>query len=183
MPEIQILSPGCEDDDCDDERERGKRGRRGHRGHRGPTGPTGPTSSPGSSGGGLLKFSGVVAPASEGGSVDSFLADFGVGLGAGDVLSLAPSYPIAVQHNVRNLAVRVLNTILGTPGGSVVFDLLRNGNPVAGFEITFPVGGLIGNQVVIAGPTTFLVGDRLDLRARATGVTAPVNVSATIGVE
>jgi hypothetical protein len=38
-------------------------------------------------------------------------------------------------------------------------------------------------EIQIDGPTTFLVGDRLNLRAWATGVTAPVDISATIGVE
>jgi hypothetical protein len=181
VADIQITEPGCEDDG-DECGERGKRGKRGHRGHHGPTGPTGPTGSTGLSSGGLLKFSGVVAPSGEG-VLDSFLADFGVGLGVGSVISLAPAYPIAVQHNVRNLAVRVLDTIVGNPGGTIVFDLLQNGNPVPGFEVTFTVGGPIGNKIAIAGPTTFLVGDRLDLRARATGITAPVDVSATIGIE
>lgn len=182
---------GCgECGECGERGKRGKRGHRGHRGHQGATGPTGPSSTgftgptgpAASSPGGLLKFSGVVAPAVEG-SVVSFLADWGVGLGIGSVISTAPAYPLAVQHDVRNLAVRVLGAIVGLPGGTIVFELLRNGVPVPGFSITFTVGGPVGNQVVIVGPVTFFIGDRLDLQATATGITAAVDVSATIGIE
>jgi hypothetical protein len=123
-----------------------------------------------------------VAPAVEG-TVVSFLADFGIGLGAAGILSTAPSYPLATQHDVRNMAVRVLNGIVGTPGGAVTFELLRNGSPVPGFVAVFTVGGPVGNQLIHAGPVSFAEGSRLDLRATATGVTAPVNVSASIGIE
>jgi hypothetical protein len=130
----------------------------------------------------LLKFSGVVAPATEG-FVDSFFADFGTGLGNAGILGLAPSYPFAVTHDVRNLAVRVITALIGDPTGEITFDLLRNGSPVPGFSLSFFVGGPAGNQLAVAGPVTFGSGDRLDLRARATGISAPVNVSATIGIE
>lgn len=132
--------------------------------------------------GSLLKFSGVVAPAVEG-VVTSFLADFGVGLGVAGILSTAPSYPLAIAHSVRNLAVRVIDGIIGLPGGSVTFELLRNGNPVPGFLAVYTVGGPIGNQIILAGPEAFSVGDRIDIRATAIGVTVPVDVSATIGIE
>jgi hypothetical protein len=113
----------------------------------------------------------------------SFLTDFGVGLGAAGVIRESPAYPFAVDHNVRNLAVRVLTQLNGAPGGSITFELLRNGAPVPGFVAVFVVGGLIGNQVITAGPTLFSEGSRLDLRATAVGITNLVDVSATIGIE
>lgn len=187
MAEIQIL-----DDFCGEGEERGERGKRGHRGETGPTGPTGATGPTGPTGvtgpapitvGGLLKFSGVVAPTVDV-NVQSFLADWGTGHGAGGILDTAPSYPFAVAHSVRNLAVRVLDAaIIGNPGGSVIFELLQNGAPVPGFLVAFTVGGLTGNQIAIAGPVLFNQGDRIDLRATASQIIVPVNVSATIGIE
>lgn len=191
---------GCLDD-CEGEGERGERGKRGKRGHRGhaghdgldgatgPTGPTGPTGLTGATGptgptsptsGALLKFSGVVG-ASPDAPVVSFLADWGVGQGAGAVLSLAPSYPFAVQHVVRNLAVRIITAVVGVPGGTIVFELLRNGTTV--LSVTYTVGDPIGNLPVAIGTETFFEGNRLDLQVTATGISEPVNVSATIGVE
>lgn len=184
---------------------RGHRGERGHRGHQGDTGPTGPTGSTGPTGptgptgdvgptgftgptgpqpndlGGLLKFCGVVAPAPEA-SVESFLADWGVGQGASAALTVsAPSYPFAVSRVVRNLAVRIISPVTGVTGGTIVFDLLRNGNPV--LSVTWTVGDLIGNLPLVSGTVTFAQGTRLDLRATANGITSAVDVSATVGVE
>ena len=79
-------------------------------------------------------------------------------------------------------AVRDCVRVLGT-GGSITFELLRNGTAVPGFIAVFVVGGLIGNQVIIAGPALFSQGDRLDLRATADGISNLVDVSATIGIE
>jgi hypothetical protein len=81
------------------------------------------------------------------------------------------------------MAVRVITGLVGGPGGSVTFELLQNGVPVPGFVAVFVVGGLIGNQVVIAGPVLFSEGSRLDLRATAVGLTSLVDVSATLGIE
>lgn len=113
----------------------------------------------------------------------SYLTDFGVGRGAAGVLSEAPSYPFAVAHDVRNLAVRVITPLVGSPGGAILFELLQNGTVVPGFNIVFLVGGSIGNQVVIAGPAPFSEGSRLDLRATAAGITNFVDASATLGIE
>jgi hypothetical protein len=183
--------------DADDD-DRGKRGKRGHRGPEGPTGPTGPAGSgsagstgatgptgPGGGGGGgsggLLKFSGIVAQP-EGPSQDSFLADWGANLLALPIT--APmSYPVAIQRTVQNMSVNVLDaSIIGDPGGTIVFNLLQNGVPVPGFSITYLVGGPTGVQTVVAGPVTFLPGDTLDLRATAASVNQTLDVSATIGL-
>lgn len=191
MAETKILIDADDDD-------RGKRGKRGHRGPEGPTGPTGPAGSgsagstgatgptgPGGGGGGgsggLLKFSGLVA-APEGPTLDSFLADWGANLLA-PAIATPMSYPVAIQRTVQNMSVNVLDgAILGDPGGTVVFNLLKNGAPVAGFSITFLVGGPTGVQTAVAGPVTFLPGDTLDLRATATSVIQEINVSATVGL-
>lgn len=179
--------------------ERGERGERGHTGPTGPTGATGPTGPTGSTGatgttgaigptgplpadfGGLLKFCGVVAPAPETTEV-SFLADWGVGRGTAAVLqSSSPAYPFAVQRLVRNLAVRIISGVTGSPGGTLVFDLLENVSVV--FSVTWTVGDPIGNLPLVVGTQTFFPGDRMDLRVTATGITSFVDVSATVGVE
>ena len=184
--------------------ERGERGPRGHTGPTGPDGPTGPTGPDGPTGptgptgstgaigptgplpadfGGLLKFCGVVAPSPDPAvSEVSFLADWGVGRGADAVLqSVSPAYPFAVQRVVRNLAVRILTGVAGSPGGTLVFKLLRNGNVV--FTVTWTVGDLVGNIPLVIGTETFFPGDRMDLRVTATGITSFADVSATVGVE
>ena len=196
MTEISIIKPVGDDDDCEEgERgERGKRGQRGHRGHRGhdgfdgatgPTGPTGPTGLTGPTGpvsptaGALLKFSGVLNTSEV--STVSFLADWGTGTGTSGLISAAPSYPFAVQHDIRNLAVRV-GTVVGAPGGTIVFDLLKNGSPTT-LTVTYTVGDPIGNLPVAIGLVTFLQGDQIDLRATTSGITGQTDVSATVGVE
>lgn len=196
MAELQFLSPGCGDVDCEDERgergergkrgERGERGKRGHRGERGEpgfsgaTGPTGPAGSAVASGG-LLKFAGVVAPAAELLPVASFLEDFGTGLGAGSIISLAPDYPVAIPRTFVNMATNLLLGFTVPIGGSIIFELLRNGAPVPGFTITYGAGQT-GIQAIAAGPVTFAIGDTFDVRVTVSGtITLPVNVSATIG--
>jgi hypothetical protein len=115
--------------------------------------------------------------------VISFLADWGVGRGAGAVLSEAPNYPVAVDHVVRNLAVRVITPIIGAAGGFVLFDLAQNGVQVPGFFVVFSVGGPIGTQVITAGPVLVTAGSLLDLRATAFNITSLVDASASIGIE
>lgn len=172
------------DDDCEDGK-RGKRGKRGHRGHEGPEGPPGPPGPPATASGGLLKFSGNVAGALDVVSADSFLADEGVGFSAG-IIVVAPSYPVAVQHNFRNMATNLLRGFVVPDGGLIVIDLLQNGVAVPGFQITYGPGegGLDGRKSVIAGPVTFAIGDTFDVRVTTSGsVAVTLEMSATIGVE
>src|SRR4029077_1069753 len=133
--------------------------------------------------GGLLKFSGVVAPDPAAVFVISYLADWGVGHGAGAVLSEPPSYPFAVDHSVRNLAVRVISPITGPAGAFITFDVVRNGTEVPGFFITFGVGEPIGTRVITVGPELFPAGSVLDLRVTAFHTTSLVDASATVGIE
>ena len=184
MADIEILSPDC--DDGDDDCKRGKRGKRGHRGHRGHRGPEGPPGPAGTASGGLLKFSGTVAPAVEGGLVVSFLEDYGAGVASFQgvtPVSLAPSYPIAVARNLRNMATNLLLGFVVPDGGQIVIELLQNGVSVPGFVITY-TGGETGIKSVLAGPAAFAIGDTFDLRVSVTGgVVDTVDLSATVGVE
>src|SRR5512143_325815 len=190
--------------------ERGKRGERGerrHRGHQGDTGPTGPTGPTGFTGptgptgdvgptgftgptgpqpndlGGLLKFCGVVAPSAEGPPAVSLLADWGVGKGAVGVIDASTdlAYAFAVQRVVRNLQIRILSLPSGITGGTIVFDLLRNGSVV--LSVTWTVGDPTGNLPLVLGAVTFAQGSRLTLQATATGITSFVDVTATVGIE
>lgn len=166
--------------------EEGERGHRGHRGHDGETGPTGATGATGFAAGGLLKFSGVVAPALELAPVVSYLEDWGIGVGVGAIISTAPRYPVAVAHNLRNMATNLLPGFV-TPiiplGGAILIELLRNGVPVPGFSITYGPGES-GVKSVLAGPAAFAIGDTFDMRATVSGTVAvDVDVSATVGVE
>jgi hypothetical protein len=177
MSDINKRLNGC-DDDCED----GKRGKRGKRGHRGPEGPPGP---PATASGGLLKFSGNVAGALDVVSADSFLADTGIGFG-GSIITVAPSYPVAVEHNLRNMATNLLAGFVVPDGGLIVIDLLKNGVAVPGFQITYGPGegGLDGRKSVLAGPVTFAIGDTFDVRVTTSGsVAVTLEMSATIGVE
>jgi hypothetical protein len=170
--------------DCNECGERGERGERGKRGHDGPTGATGPTGPAGSgvASGALLKFSGVVAPSDGATPVVSYLADFGVGLGLGSVISLPVSYPVAVAHDLVNMATNLVDGIALPPGTTLVFDLLQNNVPVPGFSITY-VFGELGVKAITAGPVAFAIGDTFDLQVTATGVfEAPIDVSVTVGV-
>jgi hypothetical protein len=169
MADIEILNSDCDEDDDDKRGKRGKRGHRGHRGHRGLDS------------GGLLKFSGVVAPAVEGALV-TYLTDFGVGLGSGSMITTAPSYPVAVPHNLRNLSTNLLGAVVPV-GGSILVELLKNGIPVPGFTITYGPGEN-GVKSVVAGPVAFAIGDRFDIRVTASAlVLIAENLSATVGVE
>ncbi len=168
MADITILNPDCDDDD-------GKRGRRGKRGHRGKRGPTS---------GGLLKFSGVAAPAGEGGSpLASFLEDSSVGVSIGAIIAPSPAYPVAVAHDFRNMATNLFFGLVVPTGGLIVIELLRNGAAVPGFIITYG-SGESGVKSVLAGPAAFAIRDTFDIRVTTSGtIAAPVDISATIGVE
>jgi hypothetical protein len=165
MAEISLLGVDCEDT------ERGERGKRGKRGHRGP-----PANA-------LLKFAGLVASAGEGGSpASSFLADTGISFAIQSVFT-APNYPVAHAFDARNLATNILQGSVVPVGGSIVFELLRNGVLVPGFSITYGPGEG-GIKTVEAGPAAYAIGDTFDLRATSSGlVVDDVNVSATIGTE
>jgi hypothetical protein len=172
MADITKLGPGCEND--------GERGERGRRGHRGATGPTGPAAATASS---ALKFSGVVAPSDSVVPVVSFLADFGAGLGLGNVLTTPPSYPAPVPLTLVNFATNILDGIALPADTLLVFDLLKNLLPVPGFSITYGPGET-GVKTVLAGPIDFAIGDVFDVRASATGVfEVGLGASATVGVE
>lgn len=171
MADMTRLGPGC-DDDC------GERGERGRRGRRGPTGPAGPAA------GGLLKFSAVATPSGEGGlPTTSYLADTGFGFSAGPFF-VAPNYPVAVAHSLVNMATNLLQGFVIPTGGSMVFELLRNGVPVPGFTITYGPGES-GVKSVLAGPQAYAVGDTFDIQVTTSGaaISAGVDVSATVGVE
>lgn len=180
MPEIQILNPGCEDDDDrDDERERGERGKRGKRGHRGHRGPPGPPGPPGSSSGGLLKFSGLGAGQVSGTFV-SYLVDSD-GASVGGPSTTAPGYPVAIERSLVNLAVNLLSGF--SVSGSVTIDLIKNlaTAPVIIATITY-VGGVIGIKTVAAGPVALAIGDTFDLRVTTVNAGGNLNMSATVGV-
>ena len=186
MADISILLPDCDGDgDCDgNDGKRGKRGHRGHRGRRGPEGPEGPAGPAATASGGLLKFSGEVeASVDPDDTIISFLEDWGSGASAGLFISLAPSYPVAVAHNLRNMATNLLQGFIVPLGGSIVVELLQNGVPVPGFVITY-ADGESGVKTVVAGPVAFAIGDTFDLRVTTVGLAAvSVDMSATIGVE
>jgi hypothetical protein len=177
MADITILSPDCDDDDDGDD-ERGKRGKRGKRGHTGPPGPAGSAS------GGLLKFSGVIAPAGEG-PVASYLEDWGVGVGIGGIIDTAPSYPVAVAHSLVNMATNLLGGVVVPGGGTITFDLVKNLATVPVVIATIVYGaGDSGIKSVLFGPTPFAIGDTFDLRVTTTGtVEVAIDASATVGVE
>ena len=179
MADIQKRVTGC-DDTCDGGGERGERGKRGPRGHDGATGPTGPTGSAGS-GGGLLKFSGVVAAGGEL-SLQSFLADTGIGVGVVSI-SAPISYPVAVPRSLVNFSTNVLNTVVLLFGASLLLELLVNGAPVA--SITYGPGPatISGIQSVAFSPVPVAVGDTINVRATSLGIAVAVFVSATVGVQ
>jgi len=155
--------------DCDDD-ERGKRGKRGRQG------PPGPAS------GGLLKFSGPAAVEPES-QVVSFLADSGAeGASAQDD---PLGYPVAVAHNLRNMAVNIGAFVVPLIVGSIIIELIKNGGPLAvpGFTITYGPGGT-GIMSVLAGPELFAIEDTFDLRVTTFNVgSVEVEMSATVGVE
>lgn len=177
MPEIQILNPGCCDDGCDDcdGCAGGKRGKRGKRGHRG---------APGLSSGGLLKFSGEVRFGPEQ-TLVSYLADTGIDVVNASVFP--PSYPVAVEHKLRNLATNLFYTV--QPGQTVLIELVKNlsSSPVVIASITY--GSLEGGiKMALFGPESFAgppTPDTFDLRVTTTNLNneGSVNLSATVGVE
>jgi hypothetical protein len=181
MADISKRLPDC-DDECGKRGKRGKSGKRGHRGHRGHDGP------PGSSGLGLLKFSGFASAFSpNNGPVISFLADAGVGLGPGSIINFAPSYPMAVVRNLRNLSVNILGFVVPGPNGFILVELIDMfGNLVPGFSVGFgPAAPSI--LTALTPPTPFAIGSTFDLRVTTTGLgvleISGVDMSATIGVE
>lgn len=183
MADIKIISQGC-NDDCDDDDDRddddgGKRGKRGKRGHRGEQGEPGPIGPSGLGLGGLLKFSGVVDASVEG-TIVSYLADTGVGVGDVSVITVAPDYPVAIVRNLVNLATNVLEAI--SINGTLTIELLKNGVAVPGFVITY-TGGQSGIKTVTAGPVAFAIGDTFDLRLTASFLAVGVDVTATVGVQ
>lgn len=183
----QILNPGgcsgcgC----CECECERGERGKRGKRGHEGPPGPPGP---PGRALGGLLKFSGEVRFGPEQ-TLVSYLADTGIDLVNPSLSSpgFAPGYPVAVAHNLRNLATNLFYTV--QQGQSVLVELVKNltTTPVVVASILYgPTEG--GIKSVAFGPAPFAgdpTPDTFDLRVTTTNLNneGTVNLSATVGVE
>jgi hypothetical protein len=189
-------------DDCEGEGgergergERGKRGKRGHDGHdgaAGPTGPTGPTGSTGLTGptgpqaatfGALLKFSGRAAGVDSESGTDgiSFLPDSGFGFSVSPIFT-PEDYPVAVAHNVRNMAVNLVGFVV-PQGGQVIVDLLLDGAVVPGFTIPF-IFGDPSLKTILAGPALFAIGQVFNVRVTTKGtVTETVNTSVTIGVE
>ena len=175
---FDLLDSAC----CEGEEgegERGKRGKRGKRGHRGEQGPAGPAGS-----GGLLKFSGTAAAATEGIlPVVSYLEDFGIGLGLGaGIITTEPSYPVAIARELQNLATNLL-TFVVPPGGSILIELLKNGVAVPGFAISYGAGET-GIKTLTAGPVAYAIGDTFDLRVTTAALFAiGVDVSATVGID
>jgi hypothetical protein len=129
----------------------------------------------------LLKFSGVAAPSINSTPLISYLADAGVGVGTVPIITTAPSYPVAIPHNLQNLSTNVQFTL--SAGLTLVIQLLKNGAPVAGFLTTYGAGDS-GIKSVATAEVPFAIGDTLDLRVTTTGVfdESGLNVSATIGV-
>ena len=194
-------NPSCCDDRCCAKGKRGKTGPTGptgptgstgptgYTGSTGPTGPTGatgytgPTGSAGPTARSVLKFSGVAAPGDEG--EVSYLEDFGVGLGIGSLITLAPSYPAPVDFAVLIMATNLLAGFVVPQNGQIRIELLKNGAPT-GFATTYVFGsgvkqfsaGGIG-PTAFAGPPTM---DTFDVRVTVTGITVPVNVSATLSI-
>lgn len=151
---------------------RGRKGARGPRGHQGPVGPTGPAGASA----GLLKFSGAVLSTDSG---ITFLADSGIPLAPS---TTALAYPLATAQSLKNITANLSSTV--PPEATVIFDLLQNGVPVAGFTVTY-IAGESGIKSALAGPVAFAIGDTFDLRVTI----SPVNlfegdplVSATIGL-
>lgn len=172
--------------------ERGERGKRGHRGHRGDTGaagaagPAGATGATGATGpagsGGLIKFSGVVAPGGLGGSLASFLADTGVGASV-PATSIPLAYPVAIGRSLVNFSTNVLVGVVLPSGATLVLQLLHNGVPVA--QIVYGPGPatISGIQSVAFAAVPFAIGDTFDVKATSNGIAVPVFVSATVGVQ
>jgi len=128
----------------------------------------------------LLKFSGNVQfdPNLE---LISYLAD--TGINAVGPSALPTSYPVAVAHSLRSLAVNIFGFVV--PGGFLLFELLKNGVPVPAFSVGYGPGGT-GILALSSPPVPFAIGDTFDLRVTATNISSAdgfVSASATIGVE
>jgi hypothetical protein len=164
-------------DGCDDEQ--GRRGHRGHRGHRGATGPTGPAGS--GSAINELKFSGLAAVAGEVLTLTSFLADTGNFPGAAPV-TVALNYPVPFAFEVGSFASNVKTALTVPLGGSILFQLRKNGVVVA--TITYGPGDTNGIKTTTFSPVLYAVGDTLDVAIVTTPgivLTGAIDVSAMIG--
>ena len=159
----------------------GRRGVTGPTGATGPqgvgaTGPTGPIGNLPLTSGGLLKFSGIAF--AEG---PAFLEDFN---GDGFIgFVLRPRYPVAIDRTFRNMATNI-GTFVVPDGGTITFELLKDGSAVLGFLIVYGEGET-GVKSVAAGPALFLgfpLPNTFDVRVTMDGVGTDVPVSATIGV-
>ena len=165
----------------------GTEGPAGRRGVTGATGPIGPMGLPGTTGAtgpaaptfnGVLKFSGVAEPGGQP-AEESFLADWGTGRGIDAILNLSPDYPVAVPLNLRNMAVNLLGGFVVPLLSQLTITLRKNGSPQ--FSITYgPFES--GVKTVIAGPVTYMIGDRFDIQLLSS-LPEPVSLSVTIGVD
>ena len=127
---------------------------------------------------GLLKFAGVAAA---GGNplVQSFLADWGTGQGAGAVLTISPAYAVALPMITRNITANLPGGFVVPPMSQISINFRKNGFPA--FSITYGPGES-GIKTTIAGPLPFAIGDTFDVQVLSS-VAQPVDVSVTVGVE
>ncbi len=194
MADNKVLGPpGCNGggdddggDDGDDGDDGGKRGKRGHRGHSGPTGPTGPTGSSGTAVN-LLKFSGLATVDAEAIIETTYLADTGVFFGSLP-LTFPLNYPVPSPFEVGSFATNVLTDLSIPPGGSILFEIVKNDAtlPVVVATITYDSTGTGagGIKTTTFAPVTFEVGDTIDVRVITTPglvVGGTINVSAMVG--